>query len=96
MLINVLLVLALVVGVAAVVNPEVRAKLQEIGQQVSRFVAQLITQIKEKTASQSETAAQDQPDAQTASSSGAGQNESFLDVLVRGAANLWAGLGWGN
>ena len=93
LLINILLVLALVVGVAAVVNPDVRAKLKEIGQQVSQFVAQLIAQIKERAAAGGTAS---QPDAQTASSSEAGQNESSLDVLVRGAESLWAGLGWGN
>jgi len=47
-LISILILLAIVVGVAATVNPEVRAKLVTIGQQVSELVVQIINRIKER------------------------------------------------
>jgi hypothetical protein len=86
-LINLLLLLALVLGVAAVINPDVRAKLVAIGQQVSQFVVQIINQIKEKAAASSPSGA---------TNSGSGQNGSFLDTLLKVAVHLWSSLGLGS
>jgi UDP-N-acetylglucosamine 2-epimerase len=47
-LISFLILLAIVVSVAAAVNPDVRAQLVTIGEQVSKLVVQIINQIKER------------------------------------------------